>query len=74
MRGDQAQRRSLVPCGCHALTRPGLVLDPFSGTGTTLKVARELGRDALGIELSPQFAALSQSRAGFISPVLEMAA
>ena len=56
--------RPLVPCGCEAPTRPGLVLDPFAGSGTTLKVARELGRDALGIELSPDFAELARERAG----------
>jgi site-specific DNA-methyltransferase (adenine-specific) len=58
-----AQPRPLVPCGCDAIARPGLVLDPFAGAGTTLKVARELGRDALGIELNPEFAALARSRA-----------
>lgn len=62
--GGRAQTRPLVPCGCGAPTRPGLVLDPFAGSGTTLKVARELGRDALGIELSPRFAALARERAG----------
>jgi site-specific DNA-methyltransferase (adenine-specific) len=60
----EPQRRPLVPCGCGAPTRPGLVLDPFAGSGTTLKVARELGRDALGIELHAGYAALARERAG----------
>jgi len=60
--------RPLVPCGCGASTQPGLVLDPFAGSGTTLKVARELGRDALGIELSPRFARLARERTGLAEP------
>ncbi|MBX9681504.1 MAG: site-specific DNA-methyltransferase [Gemmataceae bacterium] len=32
-----------------------LVLDPFAGSGTTLSVAKKLGRDWLGFELSPQY-------------------
>jgi len=64
----RAQTRPLLPCGCGSATRPGLVLDPFAGSGTTLKVARELGRDALGIELSPSFAALARDRTG-LQPV-----
>ena len=58
------QRRPLMSCDCLAPTRPGLVLDPFAGSGTTLKVARDLGRDALGIELNPDYAALARRRAG----------
>ncbi len=39
-------------------TRPGdLVLDPFCGVGTTLWAARRYWRDALGIEIVPEFAA-----------------
>lgn len=38
-------------CGCGASTIPGVVLDPFMGSGTTLSVARELGRDAVGVDL-----------------------
>lgn len=59
------QTRPLEPCGCGAPTRPGLVLDSFCGSGTTLKVARDLGRDALGIELNPGYAVFARSRAGF---------
>lgn len=59
------QPRALEPCGCVAPTRPGLVLDPFVGSGTTLRVARRLGRDGLGIELSPQYAQLARERAGY---------
>lgn len=38
-------------CGCDAPFEPGVVLDPFMGTGTTLDVARELGRSAIGVDL-----------------------
>ena len=37
-------------CG-HDNYRPGVVLDPFAGTGTTLAVADVHGRDAIGIDL-----------------------
>lgn len=40
-------------CGCGAPFRSGIVLDPFMGTGTTGLVARKLGRDFIGFELSP---------------------
>jgi DNA modification methylase len=38
-------------CGVND-ARPCVVCDPFAGTGTTLAVARTLGRDYLGIELN----------------------
>jgi len=36
----------------------GTVLDPFAGSGTTVRVARELGRHGVGIELNPEYANL----------------
>lgn len=34
--------------------KDGVVLDPFAGSGTTLLVAREMGRRAYGVELNPE--------------------
>jgi DNA modification methylase len=38
-------------CECGAPTTPGIVLDPFMGSGTTLLVAEALGRNAIGVDL-----------------------
>ena len=40
----------------------GVVLDPFCGTGTALLVARELGRRAIGIDISEEYLALARRR------------
>jgi site-specific DNA-methyltransferase (adenine-specific) len=49
-------------CACHVGWLPGLVLDPFMGSGTTAVVAERLGRDWVGIELNPKFAAIAERR------------
>lgn len=41
---------------------PQTVLDPFSGAGTTLVVASRLQRNAIGIELNPQYVELARRR------------
>ncbi|MHB8681293.1 MAG: DNA-methyltransferase [Acidimicrobiales bacterium] len=59
----------LAGCDCQAPTVPGLVLDPFFGAGTVGLVAQRLGRDWVGVELSPQFVQLAYERLGRASPV-----
>jgi site-specific DNA-methyltransferase (adenine-specific) len=52
----------LVRCDCFAPSRPGVVLDPFFGSGTVGVVARRRRRDWLGIELSPAYRTLAERR------------
>ena len=50
------------PC-ILAGSRPGDVcLDPFSGSGTVAAVAASLGRQAIGIELNPEYQSLAIER------------
>lgn len=42
--------------------KDGVVLDPFSGTGTTMKVAYDLGRKSIGIDLSNEYIKLAEQR------------
>jgi hypothetical protein len=42
--------------------RRGIVLDPFSGTGTTGEVTLKLGRHFIGIELYENYAQLAEGR------------
>ncbi len=41
------------------------VLDPFLGSGTTMKVARDLGRDSIGIELSDEYIQKAKRKLGW---------
>jgi hypothetical protein len=39
-------------CECNSAAMRGVVLDPFMGTGTTLRAANAMGRDAIGVDLA----------------------
>jgi DNA modification methylase len=47
-----------------------VVLDPFSGGGTTWKVATELNRQSVNIEISEQIAKESRERLSHVNPVM----
>lgn len=48
-----------------------VVLDPFLGTGTTMKVARELGRQCVGYEIETRYADTIATRTGIHVQSLE---
>ena len=52
-------------CECvDAGHQPGLVHDPFAGSGTTGLVAVQEGRRFLGFELSEEYAEMARRRIG----------
>ncbi|ELY29376.1 DNA modification methylase [Halogeometricum borinquense DSM 11551] len=52
----QRQTVRWTECECDADYSPGRVLDPFAGSGTTLKVASKLGYHAHGVDLDTSHA------------------
>jgi hypothetical protein len=50
------------PCVLAGSREGDTVLDPFAGSGTTLWVARQHFRRAIGVELNPEYAALAADR------------
>ena len=48
-------------CGCGAGFEPGIVLDPFMGSGTTAMVAYENNRNYVGCELNPEYIKLNRA-------------
>ena len=57
-------------CDCGGEEAQSVVLDPFTGSGTTGAVALELGREFIGTELNPEYAELARKRIGSVAPSL----
>lgn len=51
--------RRCISAGCPP---DGLVLDPFTGSGTTGMVAKQLGREFIGFEVNPEYAKMAEKR------------
>lgn len=50
------------PCILAGCPVGGTVLDPFLGSGTVGRVATELGRECIGIELNPEYVEIARGR------------
>lgn len=59
---DELPRRAII----SSCPPEGIVLDPFVGSGTTLKVAKELNRKSIGIELQKDYLKIIKKRCGEI--------
>lgn len=71
---DQEAKGHPAPFPCQLVrdhitswTNPGdIVLDPMSGSGTTARVACEMGRQYIGIDISHEYCALARQRVKLI--------
>ena len=54
----------IEPCVLAGCREGGVILDPFAGSGTTGKVAKDNGRAFIGIELNPEYGELAAKRMG----------
>ena len=57
------------PCIFAGSKEGDAVLDPFCGSGTTGAVALRYGRNFIGIELNPVYAALAKKRVSAEAPL-----
>lgn len=56
-------------CGCNVGFKSGIILDPFFGSGTTGLVAKKLGRNFVGIELSKKYCEIANQRINNFNPL-----
>jgi len=59
---EELPRRAIMSC----CPENGIVLDPFAGSGTSLKVAKELNRKSIGIEIQKDYLKIIEKRCGEI--------
>lgn len=64
---EELPKRVILAC----CPKDGIVLDPFAGSGTTGKVAMELGRKSILIEINKDYVKIIKRRCGLNSQNLE---
>ena len=70
MRSDTLKKRQisipkvkgLTDCGCGVGFEPGIILDPFIGSGTVGMVAKANQKNFIGIELNPTYIKMAEDR------------
>jgi len=59
-KGKTNPKKKIISCNCNAGFYPGIVLDPFGGSGTTGITAKKLQRNFINIELNPEYSEISE--------------
>jgi len=59
---SKERRKIVFSCDCNAGFEPGIVLDPFMGSGTTAIVAKRLNRNFIGFELNKDYVKIARRR------------
>ena len=59
---SKTQKKLVLGCSCKSGFKPGIVLDPFMGSGTTAIVAKKLGMDFIGFELNKNYIKIANRR------------
>ena len=62
IKNKQYQTIGWTSCNCNTGFEPGIVLDPFFGSGTVGVIAKRLRRNYIGIELSPDYVKIAEAR------------
>ena len=62
VRVHPTQKPEPVMQWCIGFLPPGTLLDPFMGSGTTLRAAKDLGRKAIGIEIEERYCEIAARR------------